>query len=171
MIGKAYNGEAFLAGVCFTPWGAVINNHVLAEATHLVFMGKTWERSKDAFAVNHKRTSMLSNKEFSILNPRQGWAGGKKAWFGTPRVGAKVMLYWPDGTRSQGEIKTVDESGAFGKQMRTTCSSQAGVCGGLYVQDDGKIVGFHFSEGKKGQDNLGAPVDETWASALWNAKN
>jgi len=59
------------------------------------------------------------------------------------------------------------ETGPYGPQMRVSISSEPGDCGAPYLNANGKVIGIHFAEGRKGANNMGIPFTAK-TLAMWD---
>jgi len=143
--------------------GTIINKHVYDDCDAIAFGGKS--TPKVGIKVLY-RSEDCGNGDFMVIDhvdgsPKMGQKVGlPKSYFCVPEDSMKLGFINQVGKFCPGVCLKANEVGATGLQMRNTCSTMPGDCGGPYLSVDGQVVAIHFSAGKKGKDNLGMPITE-----------
>jgi hypothetical protein len=145
-----------LSQIVATHAGILVNKHAYELCDRFAFGGKDHPKTVVA------QEKVSGNADLILCKAYNGTPKAlTKAHFEIPKADIEVILLCAKGKQSTGNVVCASEQGAFGTQMRSTCSSEKGDCGGAYVNTNGCVVGIHFSEGDKKKTNLAIPVTES----------
>jgi hypothetical protein len=155
-LGVALKDGAAIAQVLSCWLGILINKHVYDVCDSVSFAGKVHIKTKVLY-----RGDDCGNDDLMVIDKYDGCPVGlAKKKFAVPEDSQKVGFINRKGAFCPGVVVKAIEAGATGKQMRNTCSTEPGDCGGPYLSVDGQVVAIHFSAGKKNKDNLGVPITD-----------
>jgi len=150
------------ADILATAAGILVNKHVWSDmkAEGRFVFGKP--DASGVWKIGCARTDVLKegvsgNRDLLLCKSFDGAPKLPKKKFQLPEIGAKVVCV-SEKCMADGAIVSDGEEGEFGRQMRTTCSTEKGDCGSPYVNRNGCVVGIHFSEGDPKKNNLAVPV-------------
>jgi len=161
-LGIVLNKDNVEISQCVACWlGILVNKHAYDQAVSFKFGDKVHPKT----AVAYEKVS--GNADFIVCKSYDGAPKHlSKKHFQVPEKDLDVTLVCAGKKHSVGKILCASEQGAFGTQMRCSCSSEDGDCGGPYVNSNGCVVGIHFSEGDKKKSNLGIPVTESFLALV-----
>jgi len=132
--------------------GILVNAHVYKDCSHFKFGDKVVEKTTIVHRDVGENHDLLACKKFDGCPE-----GLNKARFAEPELNQKVWFLARDAMISNGIVTYIGD-GAEGLELRTTCSTEGGDCGGLYVNTNGRVVGVHFAAGRPKVDNRAIPV-------------
>jgi hypothetical protein len=162
-MGVALKGSDYVAQVVVSWIGILVNAHVYEQCTHFKFGDKVVEKTKVVLR------EVSGNRDLFLCLKFDGCPNGlPKARFTTPEVNQKCWFFAREGLMSEGMVTWLGD-GADGFEMRTTCSTEPGDCGGVYVNSNGRVIGVHFAAGRPKFDNRAVPVTD--GMLQWVPKN
>jgi len=161
-IGTVLNKDGVEIAQCVACWlGILVNKHSYEKAESFKFGDKVHAKT----AIAYEKVS--SNADFVVCKSYDGAPKHlSKKHFQIPEQDQNVTLVCMGRKHASGQVLCSSEQGQFGTQLRTSCSSEEGDCGGPYVNTNGCVVGIHFSEGDKKKSNLGIPVTESFLALV-----
>jgi len=152
-MGQAIASDGSVVAQIVVSWiGILVNAHVYKDCSHFKFGDKVVEKTTIVHRDVGENHDLLACKKFDGCPE-----GLNKARFAEPELNQKVWFLARDAMISNGIVTYIGD-GAEGLELRTTCSTEGGDCGGLYVNTNGRVVGVHFAAGRPKVDNRAIPV-------------
>jgi len=162
-LGSVLNKDGVEISQCVSCWlGILMNKHAIEEGGKSFKFG---DKVHDITSIAYEKVS--GNADFVVCKSYDGAPKHlSKKHFQVPEQDQSVTLVCAGRKHADGKVLCSAEQGAFGTQLRASCSSEDGDCGGPYVNTNGCVVGIHFSEGDKKKSNLGIPVTESFLALV-----
>jgi len=152
---EMFKDDSFVQMGWVAPYGIVCNTHSIGEINRLRYQGKFFELHRDSKtgALVQRKLPEGVDPDLVVLKSIDGLCPVTKGAFCKPVVGMACHLVANVGELTAGFVTLVTDT-----EVQYSCTSRAGWCGGMLVNNNGQIMASHSRAHKKDAENAGINI-------------